>query len=198
MNHTTNAIASLDTSFARPRCVQQLDRRCYGPRRPPRGVADPATQARQGSACPISPRTRSPRRPPSNSVARTTAIPFAPCARDIANSCSRCAAREQDRREIHCLPPDLEERETERLAADDTSADQPFGFDIVATDITPVHAGWRCSRARTSSRSRTSARSSRTSTCPTRERRQTRRAGSARRQAPDSAVRSARSDRRGW
>jgi Tol biopolymer transport system component len=32
---------------------------------------------------------------------------------------------------------DLEEGKTERLAADDTSADLPFGFEVVATDITP-------------------------------------------------------------
>ena len=36
---------------------------------------------------------------------------------------------------------DLEEGKTERLAADDSSDDQPFGFDVVATDITP-----RCRR----------------------------------------------------
>jgi hypothetical protein len=32
---------------------------------------------------------------------------------------------------------DLEEGKTERLAADDTIPDRPFGFDVVATDITP-------------------------------------------------------------
>jgi Tol biopolymer transport system component len=32
---------------------------------------------------------------------------------------------------------DLEEGKTERLAADDTSADRPFGFEVVATDVTP-------------------------------------------------------------
>ena len=32
---------------------------------------------------------------------------------------------------------DLEEGKTERLAADDTGADLPFGFEVVATDITP-------------------------------------------------------------
>jgi Tol biopolymer transport system component len=32
---------------------------------------------------------------------------------------------------------DLETGTTERLAADDTSADQPFGFDVIASDITP-------------------------------------------------------------
>ena len=32
---------------------------------------------------------------------------------------------------------DLEEGETKRLAADDTGGDQPFAFDVVATDITP-------------------------------------------------------------
>jgi Tol biopolymer transport system component len=32
---------------------------------------------------------------------------------------------------------DLETETTERLAADDTSADRPFGFDVVASEITP-------------------------------------------------------------
>ena len=32
---------------------------------------------------------------------------------------------------------DLEHGTTERLAADDTSEDLPFGFEVIASDITP-------------------------------------------------------------
>ena len=45
--------------------------------------------------------------------------------------------RRDDNESADVFRRDLEEGETERLAADDTSADQPFGFDVVATDITP-------------------------------------------------------------
>ena len=54
-----------------------------------------ATSARVpqiAASAPRAPPAR-PSRPPSNSVARTTALPLAPSARDTANSCSRCAAR---------------------------------------------------------------------------------------------------------
>ncbi|OLE50622.1 MAG: hypothetical protein AUI36_19115 [Cyanobacteria bacterium 13_1_40CM_2_61_4] len=45
--------------------------------------------------------------------------------------------RGDDNQSADVFRRDLEEGRTERLAADDTSPDQPFGFDIVATDITP-------------------------------------------------------------